>query len=128
MAACKSSRVSGSLPMRIGLRKRISAPASVSAGLVAEPRNALPSMPASVLMRSSARLLLPDWFCAPDVYRVGGMSSQANRVSSTASIFMASSQAGLLGLLSAFRVDGDHVELDACAGRRQLVDAHGGAG
>src|SRR5215475_7139791 len=87
-AACRSSRARGSLPISTGLRKRINAPASVSAGLVALPRNALPSMPAVVLIERSARLLLPDWFCAPEVYRVGGMSSQANRVSSTASIFM----------------------------------------
>jgi hypothetical protein len=91
MAACRSSRASGSWPISTGLRKRISAPASVSAGLVAEPRNALPSMPASVLMVSRPRLLLPDWFCEPEVYFVGGMSSQAKRVSSTASIFMACS-------------------------------------
>ena len=75
----------------------MSAPASVSAGLVAEPRKALPSMPASVLMLSSPRLLLPDWFCEPEVYLVGGISSQANRVSSTASIFMAFSQIDFVG-------------------------------
>src|SRR5438552_4018149 len=116
MAACNSSRARGSLPIRIGLRKRINAPASVSAGLVAEPRNALPSMPASVLMLSRARLLLPDWFCAPDVYLVGGMSSQANRVSSTASIFICIPPGlNLRPRLFALGIDGDHVELDARA-------------
>src|SRR5215831_13076071 len=129
MAACRSSRASGSLPISTGLRKRISAPASVSAGLVALPRNALPSMPASVLMRRRARLLLPDWFCAPEVYRVGGMSSQANKVRSMASIFMGRSpKRNLWPLLFALWIDRDHVELDARAGRGELVDAHRGAG
>ena len=71
MAACSSSRPSGSLPSKSGLRKRISAPASVSAGLVAEPRKAWPSMPASVLRRSRPKLLRPDTFCVPAVYLVG---------------------------------------------------------
>src|SRR5262245_13953338 len=129
MAACRSSRASGSLPISTGLRKRISPPASVSAGLVALPRNALPSMPRSVLMRRSARLLLPDWFCAPEVYRVGGMSSQANKVSSTASIFMGVlPNRSIWPLLFAPWIDRNHVELDTRAGRGELVDAHRGAG
>src|SRR5213075_2101832 len=40
IAACRSSRASGSLPTSTGFKNRISAPASVSAGLVAEPRKA----------------------------------------------------------------------------------------
>jgi hypothetical protein len=36
-------------------------------------------------------LLRPVTFCEPGVYRVGGIPSQENKVSSTASIFMSSS-------------------------------------
>src|SRR4029077_18559744 len=82
-----------SLPISTGLTNRIIAPASVSAGLRADPRRAWPSMPSSVAMRRRPRLLRPVTFCDPSVYRVGGISSQENKVNSTASIFISSSQA-----------------------------------
>ena len=50
-------------------------------------------MPSSVAMRRRPRLLRPVTFCEPGVYRVGGISSQENKVSSTASIFISSSRA-----------------------------------
>src|SRR5689334_8903745 len=39
-------------------------------------------------MRTSPRLLLPEVICAPCEYRVGGMLSHSNKVTSTASILM----------------------------------------
>ena len=57
MPAWMRSRSSGSLPISIGFSERISCGPSIEAGLVAEPRKAWPSSPASVWMRSRPRLL-----------------------------------------------------------------------
>ena len=59
MAPWMRSRSSGFWPINIGFSERISCGPSIDAGLVAAPRNAWPSRPSSVWMRSRPRLL-PD--------------------------------------------------------------------
>jgi hypothetical protein len=71
-------------------------PASVSAGLIADPRKAWPSMPSSVAMRRRPRLLRPVTFCEPGVYRVDGISSQENKVSSTAYLHLVLSRSTIV--------------------------------
>src|SRR4029077_18006569 len=84
-----------------GLSARIRLEASASAGLRALPRNAWPSMPSSVRRMRTPRLLRPEKVRAATVYRVGGMSTQSNKISSTLSIFTA-----LLRLQLAHRPEG----------------------